>query len=351
MAMESFADIPSEVEQRVRAGERVLLVLVDAFGMAFVERHGEHPLLRSLDAVTPIASQFPSTTTAHITTMHTGLPVDEHGLYEWNVYDPGLQRIITPLRFTYAGSDEPLPVPPASLLPDTPRFYERLGVPCFVYSPAAFSPSTFDSAAIRGADLRPYEDLETAVASAAADLAAVEEGGAYAYVYYDRVDTTGHLRGPSSAEFADAVTTALDAIEAGLRDASGITVLMTADHGQVDVDRERTLWLDDLHPPLAALPLRPAGSGRDVFLHVPEPEVDACLAALSPHVEAVRAETLFGAPLPPRLRERLATICVLPPPGRMAWLRGAVDMQQRFRGHHGGRSPEESRTWLGELRR
>jgi hypothetical protein len=356
--METFAGIPPEVDRRVRAGEHVLLVLIDAFGMAFVERHGEHPLLRGLDAVTPLASQFPSTTTAHVTTMHTGLPVGEHGLYEWNVYEPALGRVITPLRFVYAGTDEPLPLEPAALLPAAPTVYERLaqaGAPSFLFQPSAFSPSTFDAAAARGADLRPYEDLRTAVADAARALAGVD-GGAYAYVYYDRVDTTGHLHGPSSPAFAEASLAALDAIEAGLRGASGLTVLLTADHGQVDVDPAATLWLDELHPPLGSLPLRPAGSARDVFLHVPEPDVEATVAALSAHVETVRvadlvAEGAFGTPISERLRHRLATVCVLPPPDRMAWLRSATDQQQRFRGHHGGRTPEESRTWLGELRR
>jgi hypothetical protein len=31
----------------------------------------------------------------------------------------------------------------------------------------------------------------------------------------------------------------------------------------------------------------------------------------------------------------------------MAWLRSAVDVASGFRGHHGGRTPEEAVTWLG----
>jgi len=50
-----------------------------------------------------------------------------------------------------------------------------------------------------------------------------------------------------------------------------------------------------------------------------------------------------------RLLERLATVCVLPPPGHMAWLRWASDLARDFRGHHGGRTPEETRTYLAAL--
>src|SRR6476661_3182337 len=182
--MRSFADIPSTVERRVRAGERVLVVLLDAFGMRFVERHDGHPLLRGLDRVTELATQFPSTTTAHVTTMHLGLPVAEHGLYEWNIYEPSLGRVITPLRFSFAGDADgdtlrAAGVAAEDLLPAGPTFYERLataGVRSTVFQPAAFSPSTFDGAAVRGADLRPYTELREAVADAVATLAAVEPG-------------------------------------------------------------------------------------------------------------------------------------------------------------------------------
>src|SRR3954468_2961791 len=144
--------------------DRVAVVLLDAFGMRFVRRHADHPLLRRLH-VAPVVSQFPSTTTAHVTTMHTGLPVGVHGLYEWNVLEPSLQRIVTPLRATYAGDPEGDALVRdgfdlAALLPDVPRFYERLGVPCWVFQPARFSPSSFDRVAVRGAEMRPYEQLE-----------------------------------------------------------------------------------------------------------------------------------------------------------------------------------------------
>ena len=35
--------------------------------------------------------------------MHTGRPVGEHGLYEWNLLEPSLDAIVTPLLFSFAG--------------------------------------------------------------------------------------------------------------------------------------------------------------------------------------------------------------------------------------------------------
>ena len=65
-------------------------------------------------------------------------------------------------------------------------------------------------------------------------------------------------------------------------------------------------------------------------------------------VAELEARGLFGD-VGPRLRARLADVCVLPAPGRMAWLRSAASVEQRFRGHHGGLDPEECETWLGVM--
>ncbi len=353
-----FAGLPAYIEERTGSGERVLLVLLDAFGMRFVERHADHPLLRRLDSIRPLEAQFPTTTTAEMTTLHTGLPVGLHGLYEWNVYEPTLERVITPLRFSFAGDAEPDTLVASGfaagqLLQEEPTFYERLGVSgvaSFVFEP--FSPSTYGLRVTRGAELRQYEVLGDGVRAAAAALGPVERG--YALVYFPEIDSAGHVHGPSSPEFAAASAAALDAIDEALASVSGLSVLLTADHGQVDVDPARTIWLDELHPPLADLPLRPAGSSRDVFLHVPEHHIDETLLALGPYVEAHRVAEMidagfFGADVGEQLRRRLASVCVLPPPGRMAWLRNAADGTQQFRGHHGGRTADESQTWLGML--
>src|SRR3954451_11556277 len=99
----SFAELPDLIEALAREHERLAVVLLDAFGMAFVRRHADHPLLRRLESE-PLRSQFPSTTTAHLTTLYTGLPVEEHGLYEWRVSEPLVGDVIRPLPFL--GSDD-----------------------------------------------------------------------------------------------------------------------------------------------------------------------------------------------------------------------------------------------------
>src|SRR4051812_9935383 len=75
----ALGDAPARVEC-------VVLVLLDAFGWRFLDRHADrHPLLRRFidhGTVAKLTTQFPSATPAHVTTLHTGRPVVEHGLFE-----------------------------------------------------------------------------------------------------------------------------------------------------------------------------------------------------------------------------------------------------------------------------
>jgi hypothetical protein len=76
-----------------------------AEGWELFKRAAGNALLRRADAIVRLTSQYPSTTTAHVTTIHTGLPVGAHGVYEWILYEPSLGRLISPLLFSYAGDE------------------------------------------------------------------------------------------------------------------------------------------------------------------------------------------------------------------------------------------------------
>ncbi|MGB7874822.1 MAG: alkaline phosphatase family protein, partial [Anaerolineales bacterium] len=106
-----FAGLPMRIREYCTSGEydTVVLFLVDAFGWRFFEKFQDLPFLKRLTAhgtVEKLTAQFPSTTAAHVTTIHTGLPVGKSGVYEWFYYEPQLDRIIAPLLFSYAGDDE-----------------------------------------------------------------------------------------------------------------------------------------------------------------------------------------------------------------------------------------------------
>jgi hypothetical protein len=354
--LRSFRDIPEHVRRRVVGGEPVLLIMLDAFGRVFLERHLDHPLIRRL-TVTDLASQFPSTTTAHVSTLHFGLPVEQHGLYEWAVYEPSLDQIINPLPFRIAGDDgrEGLSgrLDPRRLL-DAPTFYETLGVPARVAQPSGIVESTYSRLACAGAARAGIEDLSAGVAQLIAGLSAEEIG--YGHLYWPDIDTASHLWGPESPEVRAASLHALDAIEAALANApGGVTVMLTADHGHTAVSPDRVDLLDEVWPELTAhlSQPRPAGSARVPFLHLRDGSASQVIEELSARLDGralVRPAREMFDTVGPRLAARLGDVVVLPTAGRSAWLASAPTHVLTHLGSHGGCTEAETATYLAELR-
>jgi predicted AlkP superfamily pyrophosphatase or phosphodiesterase len=357
--MDSFAAIPAEIKRRVAAGEHVALIMLDGLGAELLARHAQHPFVRRL-AMTPLRSQFPSTTTAHVTTVHYGLPVQTHGLYEWNILEPSLGELICPLLFDVAGGRR-LDGLVGRLDPDViapgPTLYQTLEPRSLVVQPHYLGGSQYTRMATRGADRAVFADLTDGVRLLVNALTD-RRGYAYGFLYWDRIDATGHEHGPDSPQFAAAARAALDSLELALgggeRRTRPVTVLLCADHGQIAVSPERVDYLDELWPQLPGLlsQPRPAGSSRDVFLHVVPGQRQAVIDGLSERLgdraRVLPATDLFGE-IGPRLRERLGDVAVLPAAGRQAWMRSAAAGERWFRGHHGGLDQHEAATYLAEL--
>ena len=389
-----FADIPATVERLVtgapaapglardvlgpldRRWERVLLVLLDAFGWTAAERHAGHPFLRRAAAdgrVARITSQFPSTTAAHATTIHTGLPIGASGVYEWFQYEPVLDAVIAPLLFSYAGDAEHETLlaagfEPSRLFP-AETVYLRLaaaGVECRTVQPASFAGNVVSRWLGRGARAHPFaaaSQFEAELRAAAAD-----PGRRYVYAYLDDVDTAGHLHGPASAEAGAAATAALDALE---RVAAAVTgrgdtlLLVCADHGQVPVDPSTTLFVNVAWPGIAAhlrhgrdgRPPAPAGSARDLFLHAAPGRIGELVGGLEriagDRATVHRTADLVGAGMfgeaGARLLARIGDVVVLPEPGESVWWLEPGRFEMPFRGHHGGATPEEMHVPLVAL--
>ena len=145
-----------------------------------------------------------------------------------------------------------------------------------------------------------------------------------------------------------------------LQDKVGNTLfLMTADHGQVEVDPRTTYYLNKqiagieryLKTTEKGRPLVPAGSARDMFLHVKEEYMDETVATLREHLAGkaevygtaeLLAQHFFGQQEPSStLLSRLGNVAILPYKKETVWWYEEGLFRMPFRGHHGGLTPEE----------
>lgn len=354
-----FDELPGLIEAKLTEHPRVALVYFDAFGWRFLERHADHPLFAAAE-VERWSSCFPSTTTVHSTTIHSGLSLGEHGLYEWNVYEPRLNRLVTPLWLCFAGDDRPGTLLEAGLtaqdlFPDQTIYSRLLPVPSHVAMPVGIARSQTSRTLLQPATVHSFDDDAEGLALLCAALAAEERG--YGTIYFADSDSLMHMVGPDAPEVAALMEATLSAI-ATAPWPDGTLVLLTADHGMEGISPERTTYVNVVWPELGqhlvvgadGKPLAPAGSCRDLFLHVlPErlDEVEAHLAELlAPvaqvrKVEALLAEGLFGPNVTEALTSRLANLVVLPAPGEAAYWFEQDRFEQHFHGQHGGLSANE----------
>lgn len=358
-----------------RQFKRVVLFFIDAFGWQYIQRFGDHPFLQAFQRngrVAQLTSQFPSTTAAHVTCIHTGLPVGQSGVHEWFYYEPQLDAIISPLLFSFAGPmkrdtlkatgiDPRLLYPPQTIY----RQLAAAGVGSYVFQHRAYTPSTYSDIVFSGAEVVPYRTLPEALTNLHMLMAQVP-APAYFFLYFANIDTICHDYGPQSPQVEAEVRNFLDTMQALMLPPAqqhwqDTLFMLVADHGQVEVHPESTIYLNRL-PELADLadmfktdqagkPLVPAGSSRDMFLYIKEAHLTETVVrlqhSLAGHADVVLtadliAEGYFGPPPPSeRFLQRVGNVVILPYAHEMVYWYEKGVFEQFFRGHHGGLTPSE----------
>lgn len=349
----------------------VVLFLIDAFGWEFFQKYAaRYPFLsRFLNQgiVSKITSQFPSTTTAHMTTLHTGLEVGQTGLYEWFQYEPLVDRIVAPLLYSFAGDHEGGTLAKTTLSPKAfypwETVYERLlkkGISSTLYHQAVIAISPYSTAAFQGAENRPYVDIRL---GAKLLREQIEEGGFF-YFYVGDIDGACHKHGMHAVEVEKALDLCFQSLEeffwqGGKGFKKKTAILLTADHGMVEIDPEGTFYLNLELPEILPLIrknragdyLAPAGSCRDFFLHLESGKKEEAIRilkkALAGKAEVVDVSKLiqegyFGAAaVQNSFVERVGDVVILPYGDGSVWWYEKHKFDQKFYAMHGGLSPRE----------
>ena len=352
--------------------DNVVLFFVDGFGWRFFERFADMPALQRFQTagkVAKLTSLFPSTTSAHIPFIHSGQPMGESGLHEWNYYEPLLDAMIVPLLFSFSGTAErdqlkATGIDPKALYP--PRsLYTRLkglGVKSQVFQHREYTPSTYSNIAFKGANVRGFKTLPEILVNVQDGLTQTK-GKNYIFFYYDKIDSINHEYGPDSRQADAEIDSFLTILERQFfnpkpKPAGKTLLLLTADHGQSEVDPKTTLYLNRAFPGFEKFikttadgkPLVPGGSCRDLFLYIKDEhldEVQAMLAEkLSGKADVVRTDELaeagyFGPKITPRLRERMGNLVILSYRHESVWWYEKGKYEQKYYGHHGGLTPQE----------
>ena len=227
------------------AKKKSIFLVVDGLGYDLVESL----LVKGADAgllgdarVEKKSTVFPSTTTAVITSFETGRTPAEHGLIGWDIYYKELGLIITPYRDSAAFSKSVKLGPNGiGIVFPKPRLFTKASSKgrILIVNPEELDSGGLSTSGIANCVHEQY--------SGSADLFlhlrdAVRKNEAwFIYAYYSGLDHLEHLYGFTSEQAKYQVTSFFSELNRILLpelDGSDYELIVTADHGQIEVKKK-----------------------------------------------------------------------------------------------------------------
>jgi hypothetical protein len=354
---------------------KVVLLVIDGFGFnQFLNYHRENRFLTSLTdkgEVYPLTSVFPSQTTNALTTLNTGLTPQEHGLFEYFIYMKNI-GMVNSLQFEcidskrqnrlrYAGFD------PSVLLSKGKTIHNTLkeqGINTFTHIQASNAFNACSKLIFQGSKIIPAVKSSDSIVGLRKNLEENRGKCAYFFVHLDTLDTISHQYGPESYEYYAELSLITYLLKRELvqkidhKTAKETLLLVTADHGGVNVDPKETTYLNCF--PKAILnfqvgknrkPILPIGSPREVFLHIKAKKLaetkEYLMRKIGDKAQIIETEEaakkgLFGLGFPGReFLERTGNLMVLPYGNQTVWFEDSDGRKNSFLGQHGGLNEQE----------
>ena len=335
--------------EKLRAARNVILVIVDGLGDNYMLRRGAGGELARRRRAS-LTSVFPSTTASAITTSYTGRTPLEHGLTGWFTYFGEAGCVSAALPFRSRGDHLSLTRRGvnAEQIYIARSIFEALPVCSVVVTYKDIIDSEYNVRHTRGAERVAYETLDELVSHIEAAVKSSDERK-FVYAYWPLYDMISHRFGAESAQaFAEfeKIDGAFGRLVARLAGTHS-TIIVTADHGFIDVAPEETF---ELPPSLASMLRFPlCGERRVAYCHVHDASAFSAKAQdwLDGRADIVPSATLveqgwFGPGTPhPRLAERIGDVAIVMRERYTLkdWTPG--ESRHLHIGNHGGTSEDE----------
>ena len=361
--------------------DNVILLLCDGFGYNEWARQSGRGFVGRISergSVRPITTIFPSTTAAAITAVTTGLTPQEHGLPEWYVYFDEVEDVVVTLPFTRVGdrgrdtlADE---LSPKALYGGRTVFQQLndAGVGTTSMTSRMLAYSAYSRVTTAGSDVVPYTTASDLTVSLRR-LVERSQGTNYFYVYWSLVDTIEHIYGPNTDESFVEASLISHALQEGFlskisKEAARRTlIVITADHGQLQVDLSKIVWMNrwrtltrTFERSRSGEAIPPWGSARDAYIRVEERYLDDTVEYLQKRLKGVASVMtteegigmgLFGINRPSRrFRRRIGDIMILPHGANTVWYDYNRGDPLKVKGHHGGLTKDEMTIPLAAAR-
>jgi Type I phosphodiesterase / nucleotide pyrophosphatase len=331
-------ELPPWVPSTVAGASQVVLLVLD--GLGWQQLSARAALAPTLSAGTgqAITSVAPSTTACALTSLATGRPPASHGVVGYRLLHD--DEIMNVLLWTLGGRDARVQVPAAQFQP-CPAFPGAPG-PVAVVTRYDYRPTGFSAAHLGDAELH----LWYTPAGLVTEVRSLLGGGArFVYAYYEGIDKVAHARG--LGQHYDDEVRAVDRLVGDVLGVlpAGAALVVTADHGQVEVGAAVEVIGSDLMEGVRLL----SGEGRFRWLHA-RPGAAAAVAEAAEAVygdvawvrtrEQIIDDGWLGGVPTPAVADRLGDVALVPFTDT-AFLDPSDTGELRLSARHGSLTPAE----------
>lgn len=262
--------VADRLHELIGEPEHLVFVIADGFGMNFVNTLDESSFSRS-HLVLESRAVFPTSTGSNLFAFGRAQWPGQHGELGWYVHLPelGERATLFPWVRTRDGTSlSTLGLSGETVFPGDPMLsrYQRDSL---VFAPD-FIAGTIPTLALHGDSVTGYADLADAVDLVVQRIDTASEP-TYTHIYWPNIDSTAHGNGSTHRKTLAQVRL-LDSEMQRLANlvSSRTRIIVTADHGHADTDKDRRFRVDPSDPLSQMLTTEPAGEGRLLYFRVRE---------------------------------------------------------------------------------
>lgn len=265
-----YPELNNLAAAEIQPYKNVVLLIVDGLGDLWFQEHGQDWFMNSKRRAS-MTSVFPSTTAAAITTYITGSAPQQHGVTGWHMYLREMGSVISVLPGTprFGGTDYmQSKINVRELLGNVP-FPDRIARDSWMLSPDNIANSPYNRAHQGAASIRSYQKMND-MFSQLTQMIKKNDKRQFIYAYWPELDHIGHEQGMGSKAAIKHAQDIDKRMKQLAKDIAGTNtlVIVTADHGQMDVKQENELCIND-HPELQECLLMPlCGERRAAYAYV-----------------------------------------------------------------------------------
>jgi hypothetical protein len=344
--------------EEIGAARHLVFVLLDGLGMNLVRRMEPSSfIVRNLKR--ELNSTCPSTTACALTSVATGEYASRHGVTGWHTYLPDFGISITTLPFVERITSQPLAsrgIRPEDVLP-VGALMPRMTLEPMTLVPALLANTSYNLFTRGGTAGFGYTSVQQAMNQIVQRIRHATRP-TYTHLYMPEVDTMCHRFGAEHPELMALVANIdaeLDRLATAL--AGEARIVVSADHGLIDVPHEQQTLLMSGDPLLELLVVPPTGDARMPIFHVRDGQGPAFAEAfharfadrfiLASIAEAQRLELFGPGELSPVARRRFGDFVGFPyRPAALSFHPLNKPPSHIYKAIHAGLSPEEMRVPL-----